>query len=245
MKKVLMMLFIGIIVSSCLNEEEKKIMPEGSYKLPSTVTLGKVRMYTSKGEVTDEAKIKKFLSGISRSNSQYDPMDYAGFFSFDSSSRPIGDENYLDITFHPDEAVVQTNLLSDSGIDPDSPYGASVFKYSNLFIVSKGKSAMDIPITSITEFFERDKVKKISTESHYVNTSISYMPGRINFALLEQNGQFVLPFLTYVHGRYLRHDNKSYYVESTCNMLNTDFLNHVPVSDTIVVQESWAILQKQ
>lgn len=104
---------------------------------------------------------------------------------------------------------------------------------------------MDIPITSITEFFERDKVKKISTKSHYVNTSISYMPGRINFALLEQNGQFVLPFLTYVHGRYLRHDNKSYYVESTCNMLNTDFLNHVPVSDTIVVQESWAILQKQ
>lgn len=47
MKKVLMMLFIGIIVSSCLNEEEKKIVPEGSYKLPSTVTLGKVRMYTS------------------------------------------------------------------------------------------------------------------------------------------------------------------------------------------------------
>lgn len=244
MKKVLMMLFTGIIVSSCLNEEEKFVL-EGSYKLPPTATLGKVRMYTSKGEVTDEAKIRKFLSEVSKSNSQDDPMDYTELFSFDGSSRPVGDENYLDITFHPDKAVVQTNLLSDSGIDPDVPHNASVFKYGNLFIVSKGKSAMDIPITDITEFFERDKVKKISTNSHSVSTPIAYTPGRTNIALLEQNGQFVLPFLTYVHGRYLRHDNKSYYAESTCNILNTDFLVHVPASDTIVVQESWAILQKQ
>ena len=242
-----MMLFIGTIVSGCLNEEEKEIVTEGSYKLSPTATLGKVRMYTSKGEVTDEVKIRKYLSGVSKSDSQDAPQDYTEFFSFDSSSRPIGDENCLDITFRPDEAVVQTNLLSAFGIDPDVPYNASVFKYSNLFIISKGKSAMDIPITSITEFFERDKVKKISTNSHYVNTPITIMPGRINFALLEQNGQLVLPFLTYVHGRYLRHDNKNYYVESesTCNILNTDFLNHVPVSDTIVVQESWAVLQKQ
>lgn len=244
MKKVLMMLFTGIIVSSCLNEEEKFVL-EGSYKLPPTATLGKVRMYTSKGEVTDEAKIRKFLSEVSKSNSQDDTMDYTELFSFDGSSRPVGDENYLDITFHPDKAVVQTNLLSDSGIDPDVPHNASVFKYGNLFIVSKGKSAMDIPITDITEFFERDKVKKISTNSHYVSTPIAYTPGRTNIALLEQNGQFVLPFLTYVHGRYLRHDNKSYYAESTCNILNTDFLVHVSASDTIVVQESWAILQKQ
>lgn len=245
MKKVLMMLFIGIIVSGCLNEEEEKFVLEGSYKLPPTATLGKVRMYTSKGEVTDEAKIRKFLSEVSKSNSQDDPMDYTELFSFNGSSRPVGDENYLDITFHPDKAVVQTNLLSIFGIDPDVPYNASVFKYGNLFIVSKGKSAMDIPITSITEFFERDKVKKISTESHYVSTPIAYTPGRTNFALLEQNGQFVLPFLTYVHGAYLQHDNKSYYAESTCNILNTDFLVHIPASDTIVVQESWAILQKQ
>ena len=246
MKKVLMMLFIGIIVSSCLNEkEEEKFVLEGSYKLPPTATLGKVRMYTSKGEVTDEAKIRKFLSGISKSNLQNDPMDYTEFFSFDVSSRPVGDENYLDITFHTDKAVVQTNLLSDFGIDPDAPYNASVFKYSNLFIVSKGKSAMDIPITNITEFFERDKVEKISTESHYISTPIDHMTGRTNFALLEQSGQLVLPFLIYVHGQYLRHDNKNYYAKSTCNILNTDFLIHIPASDTIVVQESWAILQKQ
>jgi hypothetical protein len=65
MKKVLMMLFIGIIVSSCQNEEEKFAL-EGSYKLHPTATLGKVRMYTSKGEVTDEAMIRKFLSRVSR-----------------------------------------------------------------------------------------------------------------------------------------------------------------------------------
>lgn len=244
MKKVLMALFIGIIVLSCQNEEEK-IVPEGNYKLPSSATFGKVRMYTSNGEVTDEAKIRKFLSEVSKSNAQEAPLDYTELFSFDDSLRPIGNENYLDITFHPDKAVVRTNLLSDFGIDPDVPYNASVFKYGNLFIVSKGESAMNVPITSITEFFERDMIKKISTKSHYVSTSIAHMPGRTNLALLEQNGQFILPFLTYVHGQYLRHDDKSYYVESTCNILNTDFLNHVSVSDTIVVQESWAILQKQ
>ena len=244
MKKVLMMLFIGIIVSSCQNEEEKFAL-EGSYKLHPTATLGKVRMYTSKGEVTDEAMIRKFLSRVSKQNLQNEPNDYTDFFSFEAFSRPVGDENYLDITFYPDKAVIWTNLLSDFGIDPEIDYSTSVFKYNNLFILSQGKSAMDIPITSITEFFENDKIKKIKTKSHCLNTHITHISGRTNFAVLEQNGQFVLPFLTYVHGRYLRHDNKSSYAESTCNMLNTDFLLHIPASDTIVVQESWAILERQ
>ena len=61
MKKIIMLLFMGIIGLSCLDEEEKKVL-EGSYKLSPTATLGKVRMYTSKGEVTDKAKIKQFLS---------------------------------------------------------------------------------------------------------------------------------------------------------------------------------------
>lgn len=243
MRKVLMMLFMGIIASSCLNEEEK-FVPKGRYQLPPTMTLGKVRMYTSRGVVTDEAKIRKFLLGIPNPSLQEDITDYAELFSFDSSSRPIGDENYLDITFSSDKVVVQTSLLSGFGVDPSTTYSASVFNYNNLFIVSKGKSAIEVPITSITEFFEKDHVKKICTESHSINTPISQIPGRINFALLEQNGQLLLSFLTYVHGRYLQHDAKSYYAESTCNLLNTDFLMRMPVSDTIVVQESWAVLQK-
>lgn len=109
---------------------------------------------------------------------------------------------------------------------------------------------MDIPVRSITEFFEEDEIEKISMNSHYLEGPmlpgiVSPMSGRINFALLEQNRQFVLPFLTYMHGRYLRHDNKFYYAKTTCNILNTNYLTHIPVGDTIVVQESWAILQKQ
>lgn len=244
MKKIIMLLFIGIIVLSCQDEEEKNTL-EGSYKLSPTATLGKVRMYTSKGEVTDEAKIKQFLSKKSDSF-----VDYTEFFSFDSSSRNIGDEIHLDITFYPDKAVVQTDILLDYKVASDVPYDASVFNYSNLFIVSKGKSDMDIPVRSITEFFEKDGIEKISMNSHYLEEPmlpgiVSQMSGRINFALLEQNRQFVLPFLTYMHGRYLQHDNKFYYTKTTCNILNTDYLTHIPVSDTIVVQESWAVLQKQ
>ena len=239
-----MLLFMGIIVLSCLDEEEKKVL-EGSYRLSPTATLGKVRMYTSKGGVTDEAKIRQFLSKKSGSF-----VDYTEFFSFDSSSRNIGDEVHLDITFYPDKAVVQTNILLDYKVASDVPYDASVFNYSNLFIVSKGKSDMDIPVKSITEFFEEDEIEKISINSHYLKGAmlpgiVSQMSGRINFALLEQNGQFVLPFLTYMHGRYLRDGNKFHYAKTTCNILNTDYLTHISAGDTIVVQESWAILQEQ
>ena len=87
---------------------------------------------------------------------------------------------------------------------------------------------MDIPVRSITEFFEEDEIEKISINSHYLKGSmlpgvVSQMSGRINFALLEQNGQFVLPFLTYMHGRYLRDGNKFHYAKTTCNILNTDY----------------------
>ena len=95
------------------------------------------------------------------------------------------------------------------------------------------------------DVYKRQGVKRISTESHYLRTPVTYMPGRINFALLEQNGQLILPFLHYVHGRHLQHDIRSYSAESTCNLLNADFIKHIPVGDTIVVRESWVVLQKQ
>ena len=246
MKRIFAMLFVGILWWGCPSEnEDEKFVPAGRYKLPSTATFGKVRMYTSQGAVTDEAKIRKFLSGVPKPDLQEGAVDYAELFSFDTFSRPVGDGEQLDVTFYSDKAVVQTNLLSGFGVAPDEPYEASVFNSGNLFIVSKGKSAMDVPITSITEFFEKDGVKKISTESHYLRTPVTYMPGRINFALLEQNGQLILPFLHYVHGRHLQHDIRSYSAESTCNLLNADFIKHIPVGDTIVVRESWVVLQKQ
>ncbi|MCD7941596.1 MAG: hypothetical protein LUH50_16955 [Bacteroides intestinalis] len=145
-----MMLFIGIIVSSCLHDEEEVSVLEGSYKLPSTLTVGKVQMFTSEGVVTDEAKIKEFLA----QKPKLDLPDNTAYFSFDASSVPIGDGNYLDITFTSNKAAVHTNLMLGK-ISIDTPYNADIFKISNLIVVSKNVLGL-MPISTdwfISDFF--------------------------------------------------------------------------------------------
>lgn len=239
MKNLLLILFISIIFASC--EKENEFVLGGSYKLASTFSAGKVRMYTSNGEVTDEATIRKFLKREPGSDSQ-PPIDFTNYFSFDKFSGSIGDDFYLDITFKQDKAVMRTNLRTFRN---DTSHEVDLFKQGDLIVLSEKEVKTDIPVESIEELFETNGLLKVKTYSHCLGNFSECYPGRINIPLLVRNRQVVLPFFAYAYGRYTSHP-EAYHAQSTLyNIINTDFLTHLPASDTIVVQEGWVIMEKQ
>ncbi len=245
MKNSLLTLIIAIIVSSC--QKEDGFVLEGTYKLPETANISIVRMYTSKGANTDEATIKQFLAKIAERTRREEDTDFSRYFSFDKSSLPVAQDFHLDITFKSGKAIIDT----DSGLFGyiDSPFSTDVFKQDGLIILSRRTSYLEDPtVKSITEFFETNKVYKVKSGSHLLPAAPSLghdLPGRMNLALLEKNGQILLPRLAYLHSHYWKPGDFKYNAAMAIQVLNNDFLTRLPASDTIVVQESWAIMKKQ